>query len=330
MAEFGRRVAVSDLLRLPGQPLSEGNQRRAVDGLSGPDQVIAADALSGVFRGQHQLAAFQVGLGKKGRQERDAQSMNCRLRHGRKLVEYHAVGWRRIDPQRRQPARPSLGPGFQMQQGLVKNVAWLPEPRGKQIGRANRDDGFRHQRQVFHIRPVLPAKMDGSVKRAVVKGKGAQPGAEVDSDFRVGLGKIPQPWRKPMHPERGQNSEVQRAARRIGAHRNRSLRQAVQDTPDLIDIGLTGIGQCQPAPLPRNQGHIELLFQRLELAADRTLRQRQFLSRLGCTAKARHRLKREQGKDNSRAAPVALPNRATASNASRAEMDGRKRRGAII
>ena len=68
---------------LLGEPAAESRKRRGLIPVFGPDEVVIADALRGLRRGQHQLPVAQVGAGENGRRQSHPQPVDRRLSRGR-------------------------------------------------------------------------------------------------------------------------------------------------------------------------------------------------------------------------------------------------------
>lgn len=184
-----------------------------------------------------------------------------------------------------------------MQQRMGQHLGGIAHRGVYQRRGTDRHHGLGHQRQVVDARPVLVSEVDRCVKGAVLDRERLQPGGQVHRDLRVAAGKVAQPGRQPVHPESGQDRQVQGTAARVGPGRDAGLRQAVQNVADMTDIGPARLCQDQLTALACQKLHAKLILQRLELPADRRLGQRQLFGGAGGGAKPCHRFEGEQGGD---------------------------------
>ncbi|MNR15118.1 hypothetical protein D3C85_1316340 [compost metagenome] len=98
----------------------------------------------------------------------------------------------------------------------------------------------------------------------------------VHQHARVGAVEGVQPWQQPFRAEGGQGGQAQGAhPRLVGQCLQGGAANAPQCLAELALVQAADIGQLHLAPLAAEQGQAQLLLQRLHLAADRALGQRQ-------------------------------------------------------
>ena len=217
----------------------------------------------------------EVVFNQEQGQDRGAKAVDCGLLHGRELVELHGlwplVGQVLCD----QPAAPVTGAALELQEGEGQGLGWGGERRCE-AGGGDGLDILVHQFEISGTGPVLATVMDGGIEIGGGEVEGFQAGGQVDGHLGVQAGKGGEAGGQPVHAERGQDGEVQRAAGRVGAQGQGGLRQGGQGMADLGHIVFGGGGQVQAALVAACQLDAQLVGHDLQLAGDGALGQVQF------------------------------------------------------
>ncbi len=184
-----------------------------------------------------------------------------------------------------QPALPGVRPRRHMQQGRLADIGRLAEIVLRlQLGRTGGHHLFLAQQHGLGARPLAGAEMDGRIQRLEPEIEDAQPRHQVQRDPRMGRQKPRQPRRQPARAEGRQDGQVQRPAIGIGAQVQGRRRDAFQGVADVAGIGLAARRQTDGLAFAMEQLDFQLVFQGLDLAADRALRQVQLARRAGDAA----------------------------------------------
>ena len=144
------------------------------------------------------------------------------------------------------PLAPGVRAAGDVQQRQFKSIARVGQgDTCYQVAGAYRNHCFGFQPQLLGSGPCFCSKLYSCIKVFRCKVELPNPGRQVDRDLGVLMREIGQAWHQPLHPETGQNGQVQRAARRVQAQFHRRLCDLVQRLTDVAGVGFRLWGQCQ-------------------------------------------------------------------------------------
>ena len=162
-------------------------------------------------------------------------------------------------------------------------------------GTANREDLER--REDDGVLPKLMRKRqphDG-VEAVMTRVDLFQRCSELQIDVRMPIREFTPQWNEPAQGERRIGADAQRLMLAAGANSVRSQSKVVEDARNIGSVGLADLGQFYGAAVAVEQGHAEVRFELLDLAADGTGCQAQFVCCLSKMQPSRSRIESAQG-----------------------------------